>query len=221
MPLFKNRLFQRNRAALILRGLLINTFLLFSLIQANASEIIPINLTNKTALLDGQCGNDEWAVATKIELPEQAELLLMYDQHYFYLCAKGKAEDYAVLDLYIENAKTGAPHKFHLSAQMGERVFNGKEWERVSEKWVLNDYAGFWVPYSGLEDQENRKNPKFARGTHRQLQISRKKFAGNTWNMMIGLSAIKDKNDNNVTLFFPEKATENDKSSWQRFSFSK
>lgn len=37
--------------------------------EDNVSESIAINLTSKTALLDGRCGNDEWEVATKIELP--------------------------------------------------------------------------------------------------------------------------------------------------------
>jgi hypothetical protein len=169
--------------------------------------------------LDGHCGNDEWQAATKIDLPAQASIYLMNDKDYFYLCAKGKAEDHTVLDLYIEHAETGNLHKFHLSAQMGEHVLKGKEWELVTGKWVLNDYAGFWVPYSGLKDTENRKDPIFAKGTHRQVQVSRKKFSGNTWNMMIGVSAINYKGKG-AELFYPEKAVDKDKSTWATFSFS-
>ena len=166
----------------------------------------------------GRCGNDEWDTATKIELPAQASIYLMHDKDYFYLCAKGKTEDYTVLDLYIEHAETGHLHHFHLSAQMGERVHTDKGWGE-SGTWDLKDYAGFWVPYFGLEDPENRKGPKFATGTHRQIQVLRDKFAGDTWNMMIGVSAIRHEGKG-AEFFYPEKAAEDDKSTWGKFSFS-
>ena len=188
--------------------------------EANASEIIAINPTNKAALLDGSCGNDEWQAATKIELPAKASIYLMHDKDYFYICAKGKPQDITVLDLYIEHAETGDLHKFHLSAQMGESVLTDNKWEGTSEKWILKDYAGFWVPYSGLKDPENRKNPTFARGTHRQVQVLRNKFSGNTWNMMFGVSAIKHEGEW-AEFFYPEKGIGDDKSTWAKFSFSK
>ncbi len=198
--------------------LLSSASLLFVATGTNASETIAINPTNKAALLDGRCGNDEWEAATKFELPAQASIYLMHDKESFYLCAKGKVEDYTVIDLYIEHAETGRLHKFHLSAQMGESVLTDNGWEEASRKWELKDYAGFWVPFSGLEDPENRKNPKFARGTHRQIQVLRKKFAGNTWNMMIGVSVRHE--GNGAQFFYPENAVDNDKSTWGKFSFS-
>tara|TARA_R110001599_G_scaffold68366_1_gene192565 strand:+ start:1541 stop:2161 length:621 start_codon:yes stop_codon:yes gene_type:complete len=198
---------------------LIGAFALNIVIAQETNGTIAINPTNKAGLLDGSCGNDEWDAATKIELPGQAAIYVMHDEDYFYFCASGKAEDYTVLDLYIENTETGQPHKFHLSAQMGESIFKDNEWKPASGKWKLNDYAGFWVPYSGLEDVENRKGPIFERGTHRQMHISRKKFPGNTWNMMIGLSAVSHEGEG--ALLYPENATGNDKSTWGKFSFSK
>jgi hypothetical protein len=187
--------------------------------EATAAEPIIIKSTNKTALLDGRCGNDEWDVATKIELAAGASIYLMHDEDYFYFCACGKAEDYTILDLYIEHAETGRLHKFHLSAQMGESVLTEDGWKNESGKWNLIDYAGFWVPYSGLEDVEKRIGPKFAKGTHRQMQISRKKFAGTTWNMMFGVGGIKQEGDGG-RLLYPEKAIGEDKSTWRKFSFS-
>lgn len=194
--------------------------LLFSLNVAKASEPIVIKYTDKAALLDGSCGNDEWESATKIELPAGVSIYLMHDKEYFYICAKGKPEDHTVLDLLIEHAETGNLHKFHLSAQMGESVLTDKKWESVSEKWVLKDYAGFWVPYSGLEDREKRQGPTFAKGTHRQVQVSRNKFSGNTWNMMFGVSAIRHEGKQ-AEFFYPEKAIDSNKSTWGKFSFSK
>lgn len=179
---------------------------------------ITIKPTDKAGLLDGRCGNDEWDAATKIELPGQAAIYVMHDKDYFYFCASGKAEDYTVLDLYIENSETERLHKFHLSAQMGESILKDSEWESASGKWELKDYAGFWVPYNGLADPENRIDPQFARGTHRQMQISRKKFPGNTWNIMVGLSAVS--HEGKGPLLYPENATGDDKSTWRKFSFS-
>lgn len=203
----------------ISRQLLLGTALAFGISAASAAETIIINETSKPALLDGRCGGDEWDAATKVELPAQASFYVMHDQEYFYICVKATAEDYTVLDLYIEHPETGELHKFHLSAQMGEGILRNNEWEPASAKWDLKGYAGFWVPYSGLEDPENRKNPRFARGTHRQVQISRKKFPGDTWTMMIGVSGIRREGER-VEIAYPEKAVGTDKSTWRNFSFS-
>ncbi|MFS1523829.1 hypothetical protein ACL7TT_06895 [Microbulbifer sp. 2304DJ12-6] len=202
------------------KQLFLSVCLSFVATETNAAETIAINPISIVPLLDGRCGNDEWQAATKIELPAQASIYLLHDKDYFYICAKGKAEDITVLDLYIEHTETGNLHKFHLSAQMGESVLTDKGWEGVSGKWILKDYAGFWVPYSGLEDPENRKGPKWAKGTHRQVQVSRNKFPGNTWNMMFGVSAINHEGNWNSEFFYPEKAVATDKSTWRRLSLS-
>lgn len=181
-------------------------------------EIITINPTNKAGLLDGSCGNDEWDAATKIDMPGQAAIYFMHDEDYFYFCASGKKDDYTVLDLYIENAETQRLHKFHLSAQMGEAIFTDNEWKPASGKWKLKDYAGFWVPFSGVQDEENNKNPTFEQGTDRQLQIARKKFPGNTWNMMVGVGAVRHEGEGQ--LVYPKNALGDDKSTWGKFSFS-
>lgn len=186
----------------------------------DTSEIIEMNFTPNTALLDGRCGNDEWETATKIELTAGTFIYMMHDEDYFYFCAAGKPQDYTILDLYVANTATDRLHKFHLSAQMGERVLTDSEWERASEKWDLKDYAGFWVPYNGLEDPENRINPLFARGTHRQMQIARKKFAGDSWNMMFSIGGIEQDGEG-ISLRFPENAESEDPSTWGTFSFTR
>lgn len=210
----------KNKTALLLLAFFIVSYNSFAQTSRNkVSESIAINLTDKTALLDGRCGNDEWEVATKIELPAGASIYLMYDNDYFYFCACGKVEDYTILDLYIEHPQTKRLHKFHLSAQMGESMLTGNEWKPVSAKWELKDYAGFWVPYNGLADPEKRIDPQFAKGTHRQMQISRKKFEGKTWNMMFGVGGILHEGEG-AQFLYPENAVADDISTWQRFSFS-
>ncbi len=202
----------------LLKALLLSTVLSGFICDVVASPGIAIKPSNKTVLLDGYCGNDEWQSATEIALPAQAYIYLMYDEDYLYICAKGKAEDITVLDLYIKGSEGGLPHKYHLSAQMGEKVLSDRGWETTSKEFGFNDYAGFWVPYAGLEDQENRKNPKFSRGTHRQVQISRKKFPGKVLHMMFGVSAIKH-NDEWAEFFFPEEAVADEFSTWGTFLY--
>ena len=107
--------------------LLLSATLLFAAVDANASEIIAINQTDKAPLFDGRCGKDEWQAATKIELPAQISIYLMHDKDSLFVCAKGKAEDYTVIDLYIEHAETGHLHNLHASAQLGERLLTDKE----------------------------------------------------------------------------------------------
>jgi hypothetical protein len=199
--------------------LLLSASLSFVATEANASETIVINPTNKAPLFDGRCGKDEWQAATKIELPAQASVFLMHDKDSLYVCAKGKAEDYAVIDLYIEHAETGHLYNLHASAQLGERILTDKEWSEHESWWNHKDWSGFWVPYAGIEDTENGKRPKFLKGSHREVQVLRKKFVGNTWNIMIGVSAINHEG-NSAEFFFPEKAVDTDKSTWMKFSFS-
>ncbi|TQV71005.1 hypothetical protein FLL45_22010 [Aliikangiella marina] len=202
----------------IVKLLLISALLLSRTSPLNASNVIPINWTNQSVLLDGQCEDDEWRDATKIRLPAQASIYLLHDRDSFYICAKGIKGDTTVLDLYIENTQTGHLHKFHLSAQMGEQIKTEKGWQKTGS-WKLNNWTGFWVPYFGYEETEEGKRPKFFRGLHRQVQILRKKFPGDQWNIMFGVH-IK-RNGEWTEYSYPEKASAEEKSTWGSFSFSK
>ncbi len=199
--------------------LLLGASLVFAAAEANAADAISIGATAKAPLLDGRCDGDEWKTATKFELPAQAAIYLMHDDDSLFICGKGKAEDYAVIDVYIEHAETGQLHKFHLSAQMGEHIYSGGEWGET-ERWKLTDWTGFWVPYFGFEETEDGRRPKFLRGSHREVQILRKKFPGDEWTMMFGLSAINNEDGSGGEFRYPENAVDNDKSTWQEFSFS-
>jgi len=185
----------------------------------NTADVITINSTNKAPLFDGRCDKDEWNSAIKFELPANTFVYLMHDKHSLYVCAKGKAEDYAVIDIYVEHAKTGYLHKLHASAQLGERVFNGKEWSKP-DRWNLKDWSGFWVPYAGRVEAEDGLKPNFLKGTHREMQILRKKFPGDTWNMMISVSGVND-GENSTSFSYPENAVDTDSSTWAKLSFSK
>jgi len=187
--------------------------------QANASDTITINATNNAPLFDGRCDEDEWKSAIKFELPAKTSVYLMHDNDSLFVCAKGKTDDYTVIDIYIEDAKTSYLHNLHASAQLGERIFKGKEWSKP-DRWNLKDWSGFWVPYAGRVESEDGLKPTFLKGSHREMQILRKKFTGDTWNIMINVSGIYH-NEKSTEFSYPGKAVDTDSSTWAQFSFSK
>ncbi|MGL6159830.1 hypothetical protein [Microbulbifer sp.] len=199
--------------------LLLTATLLILAGEAIASEATVINPTSKAPLFDGRCDKAEWKVATMLELPAQTAIYLMHDKDSLFVCAKGKSGDYTVIDLYIEHAETGHLYNLHASAQLSERSLRDKDWSK-SEFWNHKDWSGYWVPYAGEEDADEGKHTKFLEGSHREIQVLRKKFVGNTWNMMIRLSAIYQDGKYGAELFYPEKAVDTDKSTWAKFSFS-
>lgn len=184
---------------------------------AGASEPVPVNATETAVLLDGSCGGDEWDAATIIELSAQLSLFLMHDKHSVYICAKSAIDDPMALDLFIEHPQTGHGHHFHLSAQMGERIYTDHD-EGESATWELQDWTGFWTPYYGLEESEGNQRVNFYRKSNKQVQILRKKFPSETWNMMVsvGVRHLGERS----TVSYPLQAEESDMMSWGAFSFS-
>lgn len=199
--------------------LLIAATLLALTSKAIASGVIVINPTNKAPLFDGRCDTAEWQAATVIELPAQTAIYLMHDEDSLFVCGKGKAEDYTVIDFYIEHAETGHLYNLHASAQLSERSLRDKDWSE-SAFWNHRDWSGFWVPYAGEEETGKGKRTNFLKGSHREIQILRKKFDGNTWNMMIRLGAIYQDGKYGAEFGYPAKAVDTDASSWAKFSFS-
>ena len=185
-------------------------------LSASASEPISVNATQMPVLLDGRCGGDEWDAATIIELPAHLSLFLMHDKHSVYLCAKSAFDDPMALDLYIEHPRTGHRHQFHLSAQMSERIHTNAG-VGDPNTWELKDWTGFWTPFYGLEESEDGQRVNFYRKSNKQVQILRKKFPSETWNIMvrIGVRHLGERS----TVSYPLQAQDQDPTSWGAFSF--
>ncbi|WP_100658539.1 hypothetical protein [Alteromonas flava] len=144
----------------------------------------------------------------------------MHDDDALYVCAKGKEEDYTVIDIYIENTETGNLHNLHASAQLAERITAGQKWGE-SVFWDLRDWGGFWVPFAGTEDTDNGPRTKFLKGSHREIQILRSKFPEKNWNMMISISGVHQAGEYGATFSFPNDAIDTDRSTWTQFQFSR
>lgn len=184
-----------------------------------AAKGIVVNQTDSAPLFDGRCGDDEWKTSTKIELPAQISLRLMHDAQSLFVCAKGKDDDYTVIDLYIEDRATGYLHNLHASAQLGERVYRNGEWSE-SEFWNHQHWSAFWVPYAGADETEDGPRTKFLKGSHRELQVLRRKFPGQSWKLMIGVSAVNHDGSYGAEFVYPENASDSDSSSWTELSFA-
>jgi hypothetical protein len=204
----------------LIKLLLLSSAFLTTMDEAYASDHIAINTTNKAPLFDGRCDQSEWATATKFTLPAEIDVYLMHDERSLFICAKGKMEDYTVLDLYIENEESGQLYNLHASAQLQERLLTDSGWTKPGF-WNNKDWSGFWVPYAGEEDTEQGTRTKFLEGSDREIQVLRKKFVGNTWNMMIRVSGVYHEGKYGAEFFYPKKAVDTDKLSWRKFSFSK
>ncbi len=202
----------------VLPTLLLTISILLLTEIVNAPEV-SINLTSKAPLFDGRCNEEEWKAATRLQLPAKVAIYLMHDEDSLFVCAKGKAEDYTVIDLYIEHADTGHLYNLHASAQLLERKLTDKDWSE-SEFWNQKDWGGFWVPYAGEVDTENGKRTRFLEGSDREIQVLRKKFVGNTWNMMVGISAVNHEGRYGAEFFYPENAVDTNRSTWSKFSFT-
>ncbi|MCK7592940.1 hypothetical protein [Pseudomarimonas salicorniae] len=184
-----------------------------------AAESLPIGATSVAPLFDGRCDQEEWRPATVIDLPAGVSLRFMHDRHSLFVCAEGKAQDHTVIDIYIEDAATGRLHNLHASAQLGERVFNGDSWSE-SEFWNNRDWGGFWVPYAGQEETDSGPRTQFLKGSHREIQILRRRFAGESWNLMVVIGAVFREDGSAVRLSFPDDGVATDASTWRRIAFS-
>ncbi|MFC3094535.1 hypothetical protein DRW07_13400 [Alteromonas sediminis] len=193
-------------------------FFLITTGGVHANEVKTVNFTQSSPLLDGRCEAQEWQYAIKSNLAANTGVYLMHNDESIFVCATGKAEDYTVLDIYIEDPKTGLLHNLHASAQLSEKVMKGNEWESVGQ-WELHQWSGFWVPYAGQEGDENRKRPIFLKGKDREIRILKEKFSGNSWNMMFGLGGVKQDGEFGPTILYPEGGVSTDSSTWMTFSF--
>ncbi|MEE4193227.1 MAG: hypothetical protein V2I66_16735 [Halieaceae bacterium] len=200
--------------------LILSSALTLAANSANAADKISINATTSPPLFDGRCDSAEWQPAIQLELPAGVSVKLMHDTNSLYVCAMGKAQDYTVIDLYIEHGQTRQIYNLHASAQLFERVHLDENWSDTSF-WNQKDWSAFWVPYAGEEETEKGPRTRFLKGSHREVQVLRRKFPGESWKMMIGISAVEHEGSFGEDFKFPAEAVDTDPSTWAEFSFSR
>ena len=179
------------------------------------SQEFPGTAQDSLALLQDTISTVQDSVQAVLETGEPAELS---DTTRKFVKTWIMAEDYTVIDLYIEDPETGHLHNLHASAQLFERELIDKEWSEA-EFWNQQDWSAFWVPYAGDEETENGRRTRFLKGSHREVQVLRGKFAGEAWRMMISVSAVMHEGSYGEEFVFPENAINTDPGSWAKFSF--
>ncbi|WP_196139148.1 hypothetical protein [Aliikangiella sp. G2MR2-5] len=177
------------------------------------NQAIKVPSTTTKPLLDGQCDDREWQPAHKLQLPAKVSILLMNDSESFYICMKGKKNDYTTADIYIEHPESKSLWNLHASAQIGEREFDGKQWPDF-DWWNHQQWSAFWVPFSGSKETDKGTQIEFLKGTHREFQILRSKFSGNTWRVMLRVGGINHQNSGRANLFYPQEAKDTSSENW-------
>lgn len=185
----------------------------------SSAAAIDIPAAKQPPLLDGKCRGEEWAGASTVQLPANVTIRFMHHEDSLYVCASGKEDDYAALDLYIHNKVTDVVHNLHISAQLGERAYAEGTWSDLLF-WNIRDWTAFWVPFSGTEQTDSGIRPTFLRGSDREARVLRSKFPGDAWRMMIVVSAVTQGEDSMAEVSYPEGALEVDPSTWTTFAFS-
>lgn len=202
------------------KQLMLSSALALAALSTSAADKISINVTTSPPLFDGRCDSAEWQPAIQLELPAGVSVRLMHDDDSLYVCAMGKPQDFTVIDLYIEHGQTGQIYNLHASAQLFERVYADESWSET-RFWNQQDWSAFWVPYAGEEETEKGPRTRFLKGSHREVQVLRRKFPAGSWKMMIGISAVEHEGSFSADLTFPAEAVDTDPSTWAEFSFSR
>jgi hypothetical protein len=183
--------------------------LLISLFSATTlvSQTIELPVSKRSILIDGFFLEEEWGDAHALKVSDSLTLYFKQDRDNIYWCLRGhhRVKQLASVDFYFMKGKTLV--NLHVSAKLGERVFNGTdygEWNWWNNRdWVANVLK--------LDVPETRT---FFRDECKEFQV-RKSFAdGNGSRLMFTMYFPK-----NLETRFPSNASESDSEHWITLSW--
>lgn len=171
-----------------------------------ATALLVFALSTKTPpLLDGRCDDAEWASASKRELGQGLQLQTLQDKRSVYLCITNPAQGQTTFDLYLET-KDGRIN-LHSSAQVGERVWNGRDWGR----WTWRNHVDWFSPAVPI-DRLVGSELFFAPAPYRELQLQKSRFGDGPWRFMLEIRQIRTGERSVVT--FPTDADPSKPETW-------
>jgi hypothetical protein len=132
-------------------------------------------------LPDGKCKAEEWNDAAEVVISNDYRLYLKKTDHYVFLCIKPSQERLFSVDLYLSPAD-GKMYTLHVSAKLGERMLEGDKWKEWTVDWNWWDVDGWWANALRPSDFEKRV---FLPHQAIEFQISRKRFGGEKWRVML------------------------------------
>ncbi|WP_242346033.1 hypothetical protein [Anaeromyxobacter terrae] len=180
--------------------------LVLSLLLAPAAASAQVDVPRgKPILLDGRIDAQEWGDAAQLQLGDLARVYVKQSDGFVFVGIQLLNEQNGTVDLYLAPGD-GQLHDLHASAKLGERVLQGGAWPEVW-RWWNND--GWAASVSRVDSWEPRT---FLKEPAREYQISRRRFPGREWRMM--LDVMTEARPTWRTTRFPPQASDTDAKGW-------
>jgi len=163
----------------------------------------------KSVMVDGTLEQGEWDDALVKDLAGLARIRVKRSEEYVFLAVELLNSDDGALDLYVSPSPREI-YDLHASAKLGERKLVDRTWPEW--KWWNNNG---WVANTSRVD--SFQTPSFLPTKVREFQISREKFPGSQWNLMLEVMTPADPAWK--TIPYPPEAKTIDTRDWIRLEF--
>jgi len=160
----------------------------------------------KSVMVDGTLEQGEWDDALVKDLAGLARIRIKRSEEYVFLAVELLNSDDGALDLYV-SPSPGEVYDLHASAKLGERKLVDRTWREW--KWWNN--TG-WVANTSRVD--SFQTPSFLPTKVREFQISRERFQGSQWELMLEVMTPGDPTWK--TTPYPPEAKTTDARAWIR-----
>lgn len=170
-----------------------------------AQQVIVVPERSRAVMIDGKLAPGEWDDAAQLPLGNLERVYVKQSNDYVWMAVQFLTCGMFALDFYVQPAD-GSLYDLHSSAKIGEREFQGNSWP---EHWTWWNNEGWTANWSRVDSFEQRT---FLPQTFREYQISRRRFAGQTWRVMFELQLPAKPEWRMLT--FPEGAQNNSSRRW-------
>lgn len=152
--------------------------LLFLIATALAQDAVRVP-SGKPVMVDGKIAQGEWTDAKSVDLGKTARLYAKHSRNFVWFAVEFLESDNGTLDLFL-GTPDGAIYDLHSSAKLGERTPVEGNWPDFTwwnnNGWVSNfSRVDSWKPLTLLPENV------------REYQISRARFPGKEWKVMLEL----------------------------------
>jgi hypothetical protein len=144
---------------------------LFLAVAASAATNLPPNVpSGRAPMVDNNNSPEEWRGSSKVDLPGGAQLWVLQNDDYIFLCVRAPRPVVFGVDLYIADAG-GRVINLQAAAQLGERTAVEGKWPEMTW-WNNLGWTATIVPY--VLNKEGR--PEFRATAAKEFQLNKLRF---------------------------------------------
>lgn len=169
----------------------------------------------RVVLLDGACGDAEYAGAATIELGAGQTLEALRRGEELWLCIPVRQGGLATMDLYLVSPGEKTPLNLHVSAQIGERRLANGAWPDYAW-WNHQRWSAFWVPFNGFEGEGAARRAKFNSTSGRELVLDLGRFGRGDWFWRLELRHVVDAEGKTRDVDYPAGSPPLDPAGWAK-----